>query len=131
MEFINDSKATNLDSLRTALEAAESPVILIAGGRDKGADFVDLSSLIKDKVQAIVAIGEARPKIKDALAGTTDVGFSDSMEDAVRESFRRAGGSGIVLLSPGCASYDMFTDFEHRGRVFKDAVLKLKEECGE
>ena len=105
--------------------------LLVPSFSSKGADFAEVSSLIKEKVRAIVAIGEARPKIKDALATTTDVGFSDSMEDAVRESFRRAGGSGVVLLSPGCASYDMFTDFEHRGRVFKEAVLKLKEECGE
>jgi UDP-N-acetylmuramoylalanine--D-glutamate ligase len=130
VEFINDSKATNLDSLRTALEATESRVILIAGGRDKGADFRKVSSLVKDRVDAVVAIGEARQKVKDAFASITKVEFSDTLEGAVREAFRHAGRSGIVLLSPGCASYDMFTDFEHRGRVFKDAVLKLKQEHG-
>ncbi len=130
VEFINDSKATNLDSLRTALEATESRVILIAGGRDKGADFREVSSLVKDRVDAVIAIGEARQKVKDAFASITKVKFSDTLEGAVREAFRQAGRSGIVLLSPGCASYDMFTDFEHRGRVFKDAVLKLKQEHG-
>jgi UDP-N-acetylmuramoylalanine--D-glutamate ligase len=130
VEFINDSKATNLDSLRCALEAATSPTVLIAGGRDKGSDWTELSPLIRERVKSIVAIGEARHKIRDALSGASHVQFAETLENAVRGSFGLADSGEMVLLSPGCASFDMFNDFEHRGIVFKRAVMKLKEEHG-
>jgi UDP-N-acetylmuramoylalanine--D-glutamate ligase len=131
VDFINDSKATNLDSLKTALVAVTSPVVLIAGGRDKGGDFTEVESLVRAKVKGIYAIGEAREKIRDAFSAVTDVRLADSLEAAVRGALRSAAPSDVVLLSPGCASYDMFDDFEHRGRVFKETVIKLKRESEE
>lgn len=128
VDFINDSKATNLDALRSALEAVRSPVILIAGGRDKGSDFRQISSLVQAKVKCIFALGEARQRFHDTFSALTGVAFSETLEDAVRGAFHDAVPSDVILLSPGCASYDMFNDFEHRGRVFKAAVKRLKTE---
>ncbi|MFH1312875.1 MAG: UDP-N-acetylmuramoyl-L-alanine--D-glutamate ligase [Candidatus Eisenbacteria bacterium] len=128
VDFINDSKATNLDSLKTALEAMHAPVLLIAGGRDKGGDFTEVSSLVGEKVKTIYAIGEAREKLRDAFSALTEVRLADGLEAAVRGAMDSAAPSDVVLLSPGCASFDMFDDFEHRGRVFKQIVTKLKQE---
>jgi UDP-N-acetylmuramoylalanine--D-glutamate ligase len=128
VEFINDSKATNLDSLRCALEAADSPVVLIAGGRDKGSDWSAISKLVARKVTGILAIGEAREKIREAFSELVEVEIADSLDEAVQKAFRKASSGASVLLSPGCASFDMFTDFEHRGREFKRAVMRLKRE---
>jgi len=133
IEFINDSKATNPESMVSALEAAEPPVVLIAGGRDKGGDFSVVSSLIAKKVHAIFAIGEARTKLHDVFSPLVSVMPAHTLEEAVRRSFESCPPSGRVLLAPGCASFDMFVDFEHRGREFKKAVERLKEEreaCG-
>jgi UDP-N-acetylmuramoylalanine--D-glutamate ligase len=130
VEFINDSKATNVDSLRCALEGTPRPIILIAGGRDKGGDFTQVESLVADKVKAIVTIGEARGKIARTLTGLTEITFANDLEGAARCALDLAEPGDTVLLSPGCASYDMFTDFEHRGRVFKDTVIRLKCEIG-
>ena len=131
VDFINDSKATNLDSLKTALDAVVAPVVLIAGGRDKGGDLAEVESLIGSKVKKIFAIGEAREKFRDAFSAVTDVRLADSLEAAVRGALEIAAPSDVVLLSPGCASYDMFDDFEHRGRAFKQVVMKLKRESEE
>lgn len=125
VEIINDSKATNVDSLWWALETADRPVVLIAGGRDKGGDFGKVAGLVASKVKAIVAIGEARQKLVRAFSGTTRVETAPGLEQAVRLALDLAAPGEMVLLSPGCASYDMFTDFEHRGRVFKQIVLGL------
>ena len=131
VDFINDSKATNLDSLKTALDAVVAPVVLIAGGRDKGGDLAEVESLIGSKVKKMFAIGEAREKFRDAFSAVTDVRLADSLEAAVRGALEIAAPSDVVLLSPGCASYDMFDDFEHRGRAFKQVVMKLKRESEE
>jgi UDP-N-acetylmuramoylalanine--D-glutamate ligase len=128
VEFINDSKATNLDSLRCALEAVENPVVLIAGGRDKGSDWSALSGIVGRRVSGIVAIGEARGTIEKAFSGLVEVEKADNIDQAVRAAFGKAAVGTSVLLSPGCASFDMFTDFEHRGREFKRAVAQLKDE---
>ncbi len=133
VEFINDSKATNVDSLRWALETAARPVVLIAGGRDKGGDFEQVRDLVRRKVKAIVAVGEAREKLRKTFSDRADfkVDFSIAadFEEAVRRSHALASRGDTVLLSPGCASYDMFKDFEHRGQVFKSIVMNLKQEC--
>jgi len=128
-EFINDSKATNPESMLSALEAAEPPVVLIAGGKDKGGEFSVVAPLIAEKVHTIFAIGEARTKLHDVFSPLVDIVFTDTLEEAVRKSFASCPPSGRILLAPGCASFDMFIDFEHRGREFKKAVRKLKEEC--
>jgi UDP-N-acetylmuramoylalanine--D-glutamate ligase len=129
IEFINDSKATNPESMLSALEAAEPPVVLIAGGKDKGGDFSVVAPLIAEKVRAIFAIGEARTKLHDEFSPLVDIVFIETLEEAVRQSFAACPPSGRILLAPGCASFDMFIDFEHRGREFKKAVKRLKEEC--
>jgi len=128
VEYINDSKATNVDSLRWALETATRPVVLIAGGRDKGGDFERLLPLVERKVKAIIAIGEAKGKIEDVFADRVDFVTAGDLGQAVRKAAELARPGDAVLLSPGCASYDMFTDFEHRGKVFKAAALGLRDE---
>jgi len=128
VEFINDSKATNVDSLRWALETAERPVVLIAGGRDKGGDFEKVRSLVERKVKAVVAIGEAGDKLRNTFSGSVDFRTAGDLEEAARLALRLASPGDTVLLSPGCASYDMFRDFEHRGTVFKAIAMRLRQE---
>jgi UDP-N-acetylmuramoylalanine--D-glutamate ligase len=125
VEFINDSKSTNVDSTIWALENITRPIILIAGGRDKGIDFSPLSSLAKEKVKEMIVIGEARGKIKDAFGQFLPLLEAPSLEEAVKLSLRDAKKGDCVLLSPMCASFDMFDDFEHRGRIFKEIVNQL------
>lgn len=128
IEFINDSKATNAESMLSALEAVEPPVVLIAGGQDKGGDFSVVAPLIEEKVHTVFAIGESRAKLHREFSPLVSVAYADTLEEAVRRSFEICPASGRVLLAPGCASFDMFTDFEHRGREFKAAVQRLKQE---
>jgi UDP-N-acetylmuramoylalanine--D-glutamate ligase len=125
--YINDSKATNVDAVRVALEAAPAPVILIAGGRDKGGDFESLLPWVESRVKVLFAIGEARDTMKRVFSAVTDVRFAGTLEEAVRGAAEAATPGTTVLLSPGCASFDMFKNFEDRGRVFKQAVLALKD----
>ena len=124
--FVNDSKATNVDSVRYALRSVTPPIHLILGGRDKGGDFTLLAELGEGKVSSIVAIGEARDKIFESLGKQFSVQFADSLEEAIIKCFELAHPGETVLLSPGCASFDMFNDYEHRGRVFKEVVASLK-----
>jgi UDP-N-acetylmuramoylalanine--D-glutamate ligase len=124
--FINDSKATNIDSVRWALRSMETPVFLILGGRDKGAEFEPVAEIGRGKIRAIVAIGEAREKIFNALGRAIPTQFAESLADAVRLCFEMAHPGETVLLSPGCASFDMFDNYEHRGRVFKQIVANLR-----
>ncbi|HWR84156.1 MAG TPA: UDP-N-acetylmuramoyl-L-alanine--D-glutamate ligase, partial [Candidatus Deferrimicrobium sp.] len=131
VQFINDSKATNVDSVCYALRSIDTPLYLIAGGRDKGNDYRPFITYGRDKIKSLVLIGEAAHKIADALGRTFPVQFADSLEEAVRVSFELAHPGETVLLSPGCASFDMFDNFEHRGRVFKDAVTGLKHAAQE
>ncbi len=125
VKFINDSKATNVNSLWYALESFDEPIILIAGGRDKGNDYSKVYELVRKKVKLILAIGESREKIYNEFKNLTKVIKVDSMEEAVKRAYEEAKPGDVVLLSPACASFDMFEDFEHRGEVFKKLVMQL------
>lgn len=130
VRFINDSKATNVASLRVALESFAHPVVLIAGGRDKGQDFTPLQGLVRERVHAAVLIGEGAPRIRAAWPDAAAEPAKD-LEDAVGRALRvaREGpGPRVVLLSPGCASFDMFTDYKDRGRRFKAEVARRSRE---
>lgn len=125
IEFINDSKATNIDSTIWALKNIKKPAILIAGGRDKGSDFTQIHDLIREKVKFAVLVGEASEKIAQAWQGVLPFERVKTFEDAVVAATRQAHAGDCVLFSPMCKSFDMFTDYEHRGRVFKELVNKL------
>ncbi len=122
VRYINDSKATNVDSVYYALTAFENPVILILGGRDKGNDYTKLKPVVKSKVKKIIAIGESANKIKNEFR---NVEIANSMQEAVNLAAGFAVTGDIVLLSPACASFDWFNNYEHRGNVFKELVMKL------
>ncbi len=122
VDYFNDSKATNIDAAIKSIEAFAGNILLIAGGRDKGGDFTALKSLVRQKVKYLVLIGEAVAKIRVALAGDTEIDEAGSMQEAVSICRRVAEPGDIVLLAPACSSFDMFRDYEERGRVFKDAV---------
>ena len=125
VKFINDSKATNVNSLWYALESFDEPIILIAGGRDKGNDYSKVYDLVKRKVKLIIAIGESKNKIYNEFKNLTNVIEVDSMEEAVKKAYENSVPGDVVLLSPACASFDMFRDYEHRGEVFKKLVNEL------
>ncbi len=125
IRFINDSKATNVNSVWYALEAMDQPVILIMGGVDKGNDYSSLRDLVKDKVKAIVAMGKNNKKIVDYFSPFVPVVDCDSLDKAVMESYKIANEGETVLLSPACASFDLFENYIDRGKKFKEAVRKL------
>jgi UDP-N-acetylmuramoylalanine--D-glutamate ligase len=127
VRFINDSKGTNTGATLRSLEGLHN-VVLIMGGRDKGGDFSVLKNLIGKKVKSLVLFGEAKEKIASQLYGIVDITLAGSLEETVRVSLAKASPGDIVLFSPGCASFDMFSDFEERGRRFKEAVRKIQEE---
>jgi len=122
VDYINDSKGTNIGAVEKSLESMSRPIILIMGGQDKGADFVALSDLLKQKVKHLVLIGEARGKIKTTLNGSFSYEEAETLEDAVQQARARAKSGDVVLLSPGCASFDMFRDYIDRGNQFKEIV---------
>jgi len=124
VRYVNDSKGTNVGAVVKSLESFSQPVVLIAGGRDKAGDFSALRPLM-DRVKAVVLIGEAAGKIRDALSDLVQCVPAGSMEDAVRKARELAAAGDVVLLSPACASFDMFRDFEDRGRRFEKAVMDL------
>jgi len=126
VKFINDSKATNVNSTWFALESMKTPVVIILGGVDKGNDYILLSEMVKEKVKAIVCLGVDNEKIhqafKDELATIVD---TTSMEDAVTAAYQLSVKGDTVLLSPACASFDLFKSYEDRGKQFKAAINKL------
>ena len=122
--YINDSKGTNVGAVAKSLEGLDN-VILIMGGQDKGSDFPVLRDLVLKKVKLLVLIGDAKEKIGKDLEGTVEIVKAGSLSEAVQVSMTNASKGDVVLLSPACASFDMFTDFEDRGRKFKDAVREL------
>jgi len=130
VRFVNDSKATNTDAMEKALLAFPEPVVLIAGGRDKNLDFTKLADLVAKRVRTAILIGEAAGKIEAAWRGAVPIRMAGSLEEAVETGYELARPKGVVLLSPGCASYDMFKNFEDRGRRFREAVKRLASRGG-
>jgi UDP-N-acetylmuramoylalanine--D-glutamate ligase len=126
IDFVNDSKGTNVGSVCKSLNTFDRPIILIAGGKDKETDFSPLKPLMKEKVKHLVLIGETRKKFKVVLNGSFGYEESDSLEEAVCLAKAKAERGDIVLLSPACASFDMFKDYEERGNRFKTIVKNLE-----
>jgi UDP-N-acetylmuramoylalanine--D-glutamate ligase len=126
INFINDSKGTNVNSTWYALECMETDVVWIAGGIDKGNDYSELFSIVKQKVRAIVCLGKDNRKIVEAFKDkVSTIVETSTMEEAVRSSYYLAKKGQTVLLSPACASFDLFNNYEDRGRQFKQAVRNL------
>lgn len=129
VRYVDDSKSTNPGSVIAALLTYDAPIVLIAGGRSKGTDFSAMGAEMRRRAAALVAIGEAGPEIIRAARGLRSVS-ADSMDDAVRRARELAVPGGVVLLSPGCASFDMFASAEDRGDRFAAAVQALREPAG-
>ena len=126
IEFINDSKATNVNSTWYALESMTKDTIWIVGGVDKGNDYSSLLPLVREKVKTIVCLGENVDSIKQAFEHSqVEIVFANSMEEAVNLSYSHANKGDAVLLSPACASFDLFENYEHRGYEFKSSVRSL------
>lgn len=126
VEFYNDSKATNVHSVKVALDAFPQSIILIMGGRDKGADFRELLPQALSKVKQILVLGEAADRIEETLSHVVPCNKVTTIDSAVSLAQNIAEGGDVVLLSPGCASFDMFKNFEERGEAFKEAVNNLR-----
>lgn len=124
-DWINDSKATNINALCQALQTVPGRMVLIAGGRDKGSDYREIAGIVREKVTFLVAIGEAREKLCSAYSGMVDVRTAGSLEEAVSTARQLVEPGQTVLFSPGCSSFDMFEDFEDRGRQFKTLTMGL------
>jgi UDP-N-acetylmuramoylalanine--D-glutamate ligase len=127
VRFVNDSKGTNVDATLKALEGIDRPIWLIAGGRDKGGDFSRLTEAVRQHVKHAILIGEAAPLLKAAWEGATALSEAKSLRDAVEWAAREAAAGDVVLMSPACASFDMFRDYQDRGRQFKSVVQSLSE----
>ncbi|MBN2564975.1 MAG: UDP-N-acetylmuramoyl-L-alanine--D-glutamate ligase [Candidatus Eisenbacteria bacterium] len=125
VRYVNDSKATNVDSVMFALRSFDAPIVLIAGGKDKDSDFRVLRAVVAEHVKRLVLIGEAAEKMERQLAGLVPTDRAASLRDAVLRAQEAASPGDVVLLSPACASFDMFKDFEDRGRKFKEEVAAL------
>jgi UDP-N-acetylmuramoylalanine--D-glutamate ligase len=120
--YIDDSKGTNIGALQMALRGLKGPVVLIAGGVDKGGDYKVLTPLIREKVRAMVLLGEARQKIYDALGSVTKTVVAVTFEEAVRTARDNASAGDTVLLCPACSSFDMFRNYKERGERFRSLV---------
>jgi UDP-N-acetylmuramoylalanine--D-glutamate ligase len=123
--FYNDSKATNVDATKKALEAFASGVHLILGGKDKNSDYTELADLLRARVKTVYTIGSAAEKIERHLAGVVKIVSAGTLDAAVRQAAQSAVPGDVVLLAPACASFDQFTGYEQRGRVFKELVKGL------
>ncbi|HYB97462.1 MAG TPA: UDP-N-acetylmuramoyl-L-alanine--D-glutamate ligase [Vicinamibacterales bacterium] len=128
VRFINDSKATNIDAAAKSIESFDK-VVAIIGGKYKGGEFTDLAAPLRAHGRAVVAIGEARPLVRQALIDVVPVVDADTLADAVRQAWDLAAPDGVVLLAPACSSFDMFADYADRGRQFKKEVQKLISEA--
>lgn len=127
VRYVNDSKATNVNSTWYALESMSTPTVLILGGKDKGNDYTEIEALVKEKVKAIVCMGKDNTKLLDFFTGKVpEIRDTHSIEDAVAACREIAEEGDTVLLSPCCASFDLFNSYEHRGQLFKDQVRNLK-----
>ncbi|MEX2362157.1 MAG: UDP-N-acetylmuramoyl-L-alanine--D-glutamate ligase, partial [Balneolaceae bacterium] len=126
VKYINDSKATNVNAVWFALDSFHVPLTLILGGRDKGNDYSELESQIREKVHTIIAIGESKESVEKQLKKVVpNFVKAETMGGAVRAARKTAKRGEVVLLSPACASFDMFDSYEHRGKIFKEEVNKL------
>lgn len=125
IEYLNDSKSTNPESLAVALKSCRKPVILIAGGKAKKTDYSDMKELISRKAKAIVLIGDAAVELKNTWKGSAPIYTEGELESAVSRASLLASPGEIILLSPGCASFDQYTDFEERGEHFRTIVERL------
>jgi UDP-N-acetylmuramoylalanine--D-glutamate ligase len=128
VRFINDSKATNIESARRSIESVATGLVVILGGRYKGGDFRDLRDPLAGRARAVVAIGEASGRVEDALADAVPVQRAGSLEEAVRLAYALARPQGTVVLAPACSSFDMFRDYIERGTVFTQEVQRLMAE---
>ena len=128
VRFVNDSKATNVESARRAIESFGPGVVAIMGGRFKGGDLSGLAAPLEHRRATVVAIGEARPLLHEALGARVPVRDAADMRAAVRTAFGLATPGDVVVLAPACASFDMFRDYAERGRVFKQEAMRLQEE---
>jgi UDP-N-acetylmuramoylalanine--D-glutamate ligase len=128
--YYNDSKATNVAAARMSLAAFTGPVLLVLGGKYKGGDFRELAPLLVEHGSTVLAIGEARGLIAEALSDAVRVVSCATLRDAVREGHRLARPGDVVLLAPACASFDMFLDYAERGRAFKAEVRALQSDAG-
>jgi UDP-N-acetylmuramoylalanine--D-glutamate ligase len=128
VRFVNDSKATNIEAARRAIESFGPGLVVILGGRFKGGDFGDLAAPLAERQATVIAIGESRPLIREALEGRVPLHDAEDLHAAVRTAFASAAPGGVVVLAPACASFDMFTDYAERGRVFKQEVQRLEQE---
>jgi UDP-N-acetylmuramoylalanine--D-glutamate ligase len=131
VRFVNDSKATNVESALRSIESFNADLVPIIGGRFKGGDLRMLRGPLSLRARAVVAIGESRPLVREALAGAVDVFEEDTLRAAVTRAFALAHPSGVVLLAPACASFDMFRDYAERGQRFKEEVGVLARRGGE
>jgi len=127
VDFYNDSKATNVDATVKSIEAFPGRLWIILGGKDKGSDYTVLQPLLREKARAALLIGAAAPKIAEHLGDSVRLIFAGTLEAAVREAWSEAEPGDTVLLAPACASFDQFDNYEHRGRVFKETVMRLEE----
>jgi UDP-N-acetylmuramoylalanine--D-glutamate ligase len=122
VDFYNDSKATNVDAAARSVASFGRPIILIAGGRDKGGDYQPLVEASRGKVRRAILLGEARDLLARAFEGKIPYGIAVDMVDAVAQAFAASESGDVVLLAPACSSFDMFTDYAHRGKVFRETV---------
>ncbi|MEN8191939.1 MAG: UDP-N-acetylmuramoyl-L-alanine--D-glutamate ligase [Bacteroidota bacterium] len=127
VEYVNDSKATNVESVWYALRSFSKPILLILGGTDKGNDYSRIKELIKNNVKKIYAIGSSAQKVKEYFQDIVSVEIKETLDNCVTQANMDAVSGDIVLLSPACASFDMFNNYEHRGQVFKKAVESIKK----
>jgi UDP-N-acetylmuramoylalanine--D-glutamate ligase len=125
VEYYNDSKGTNVGSVVRSLESFPAPIILIAGGKDKGGDYAPIAGLVQERVSHLILIGEAREKIRTQLGHLSDARLADSLEEAVTLARTLAVPGTVVLFSPACSSFDMFKNYEERGNRFAEAVRAL------
>ena len=129
VSFVNDSKATNVEAALRSIESFPGRVVALVGGHFKGGDFRDLRDALAARGRAVVAMGEAAPLVREALADVLPVIDAASMREAVERGYEAARPDGTVLLAPACASFDWFRDYAERGRVFKEEVEKLRRRC--
>jgi UDP-N-acetylmuramoylalanine--D-glutamate ligase len=127
VRFVNDSKATNVEAARRSIEGFAHGVVAIVGGRYKGGDFGELREALAARGRAVVAIGEAAPRVREAIGGTVPVLEAASMREAVERGYEAARPDGVVLLAPACSSFDWFRDYAERGDTFKAEVERLRE----